>query len=135
MPADGELYTFEINDEQEMFTRPWLEGAPYPPRIHMIVGDVFQLLDDIPGEFDLAFIDANKRQYIDYYELVLPRLRHGGVLIADNTLWDGHVVDPDYAADAQTRAICAFNDYLVGDARVEQVVLPVRDGLTLVRRR
>ena len=135
MPADGELYTFEINDEQEVFTRPWLEGAPYPPRIHMIVGDVFQLLDDIPGEFDLAFIDANKRQYIDYYELVLPRLRHGGVLIADNTLWDGHVVDPEYAADPQTRAICAFNDYLVGDARVEQVVLPVRDGLTLVRRR
>ena len=135
MPKDGELYTFEINDEQEVFTRPWLEGAPYPPRIHLIVGDVFQLLDDIPGQFDLAFIDANKRQYIDYYELVLPRLRPGGVLIADNTLWDGHVVDPEYAADAQTRAICAFNDYLVADARVEQVVLPIRDGLTLVRRR
>ena len=135
MPADGELYTFEINDEQEYFTRPWLEGAPYPPRIHMIVGNVFELLDDIPGEFDLAFIDANKRQYIEYYELVLPRLRHGGLLIADNTLWDGHVVDPEYATDAQTRAICAFNDYLMNDARVEQVVLPIRDGLTLVRRR
>ena len=100
----------------------------------MIVGNVFELLDDIPGEFDLAFIDANKRQYIEYYELVLPRLRHGGVLIADNTLWDGHVVDPEYATDAQTRSICAFNDYLMNDARVEQVVLPIRDGLTLVRR-
>lgn len=132
MHDGGDIYTFECNDEQEDFTRPWLEGSPYPPRIHMVIGDVFALLDNVPGEFDMAFIDANKREYLRYYELVLPRLRPGGYLIADNTLWDGHVTDPLYDRDPQTAGIRAFNDFVAQDKRVHQIILPLRDGLTIV---
>ena len=85
--------------------------------------------------FDVAFIDANKRDYCDYFELVLPYLRPGGFLIADNTLWDGHVVDAAYDRDAQTLGIRAFNDLVAHDPRVETVILPLRDGLTLIRKR
>lgn len=133
MTEDSELVTFEINDEQEDFTRPWLENSPYPPKIQFVIGDVFERLDGIPGSFDLVFIDANKRDYLRYYELVLPRIRKGGYLIADNTLWDGHVVDPSYDHDAQTCAIRKFNDHLARDPRVRPIILPIRDGLTIAR--
>lgn len=131
----GRILTFEVNDEQEDFTRPWLEGAPYAARIEMIVGDVLQLLPAMDVTFDMAFVDGNKRQYPDYYELVLPRLRPGGFLLADNTLWDGHVVDPAYDRDAQTQGIRRFNDIVAADPRVEKVILPLRDGLTLIRKK
>ncbi len=134
MEDGSELITFEVNDEQEDFTRPWLEHAPYPPAIRFIVGDVFALLPAMQGDFDLAFIDANKREYLRYYELVLPRLRPGGFLLADNTLWDGHVTDPAYNKDPQTRAIREFNDFVAADPRVRQLILPLRDGLSLIEK-
>lgn len=147
MPDGSRLYTFEINDEQEDFTRPWLEGSPWADRIEMIIGDVTQLLPGLvqsikePGQseqiFDLAFIDANKRDYCGYYNFILPYLRPGGWLIADNTLWDGHVVDPAYARDAQTKGILAFNDLVRAEAeagRIELNLLPIRDGLTIIRK-
>lgn len=134
MEAGAELITFEVNDEQEAFTRPWLAHSPYPPTIRFIVGDVFSLLPAMPGDFDLAFIDANKREYLRYYDLVLPRLRPGGFLLADNTLWDGHVTDPSYDSDPQTRAIRDFNDFVAADPRVRQLILPLRDGLTLIEK-
>ena len=127
------LYTFEINDEQEDFTRPWLENAPYAPRIEMIVGDVFELLPAMNLHFDMVFIDANKRQYADYYELVMRFLNPGGYILADNTLWDGHVVEPEYENDAQTQGIRRFNRLVAADPRVENVILPLRDGLTVIR--
>lgn len=127
--------TYEINDEQEDFTRPWLEGSPYAARIEFVIGDVLQLLPGSGLQFDMAFIDGNKRQYVDYYELVLAHLRPGGYILADNTLWDGHVVDPAYDRDAQTLGIRRFNDVVAADERVEKVILPLRDGLTLIRRR
>lgn len=133
MPAGGEVLTFEINDEQEDFTRPWLEGAPYAARVRMVIGDVFALLPETGLVFDMAFIDANKRDYAEYYALVMRHIRPGGYILADNTLWDGHVTDPAYDRDAQTLGIRRFNDIVAADERVEKVILPLRDGLTLIR--
>lgn len=134
MAPGGVVHTFEVNDEQEEFTRPWLEGSPYPARVEMHIGDVLELLPAMDLTFDMAFIDGNKRQYSDYYELVMSRLRPGGYILADNTLWDGHVADPAYDHDAQTLGIRRFNDRVAEDGRVEKVILPLRDGLTLIRR-
>ena len=141
--ADGAvLHTVEINDEQEDFTRPWLEGSPWADKIQLHIGDALQLLDDrqMPDsplhglKFDLVFIDADKRHYTDYYEAVLPRLNEGGYILADNTLWDGHVVQNDVReSDLQTQGILAFNDHVAVDPRVEKVIMPVRDGLTIIR--
>lgn len=138
MPDGSRLYTFEINDEQEDFTRPWLECSPWADRIELIIGDITQLLPSMGiKDFDLVFMDANKRDYCDYYHLVMPYVRSGGWIIADNTLWDGHVVDPAYAHDAQTRGILAFNDLVRQEAesgRIELNILPIRDGLTIIRK-
>ena len=132
---DGHLYTFEINDEQEDFTRPWIEGAPVADKVSFIIGDAITEAPRLGITFDLAFIDGDKRTYKETYEMVLSILRPGGFILADNTLWDGHVVDHSYDRDPQTKGIETFNDYLAHDPRVEQVILPLRDGLTLIRKR
>lgn len=131
------LHTVEINDEQEDFTRPWLEGSPWADRIRFHIGDALQLLrtDALPQRFDLIYIDADKRHYADYYRAVMPRLAPGGYIIADNTLWDGHVLqDKVRTSDLQTRGIMAFNDLVASDPGVQKVILPLRDGLTLIRK-
>lgn len=133
MDEDGKVVTFEINDEQEVFTRPWLENAPYKARVEMHVGNVFELLPPMNLRIDAAFIDANKREYTEYYELLMPYTHSGTVLLADNTLWDGHVTDPAYDNDPQTAGIRRFNDHVAADPRVEQLILPERDGLTVIR--
>lgn len=130
----GMVYTFEINDEQEDFTRPWIEASPFADRIRFIIGDANIEAPKLGITFDMAFIDGDKRTYRDTYEMALTLLRPGGFILADNTLWDGHVVDHAYDRDPQTRGIETFNDYLMHDKRVEQVILPLRDGLTLIRK-
>lgn len=139
MPEGSKLYTFEINDEQEDFTRPWIEGSPWADRIQMIIGDVTELLPQLGVEtFDMVFMDANKRDYCAYYDLVMPYLRPGGWLIADNTLWDGHIIDPAYSHDAQTRGIMAFNDRMRHEAEAGHIdlnLLPIRDGLTIIHKK
>lgn len=132
----GMIHTFEINDEQEEFTRPWLEGSPYADRIRMYIGDALQLVPQLELTFDLAFVDGDKRRYLDYYDMILPRLSDGGYIIADNTLWDGHVLEEHpHASDLQTLGIKAFNDRIAQDERVEKVILPLRDGLTIIRKK
>jgi predicted O-methyltransferase YrrM len=130
----GKLYTFEINDEQEDFTRPWIEGSAVADKIEFIIGDAITEAPRLGITFDMAFIDGNKRTYRDCYEMVLAILRPGGFILADNTLWDGHVVDAAYDHDQQTQGIVSFNDYVARDTRVEKVILPLRDGLTLIRK-
>ena len=130
----GMVYTFEINDEQEDFTRPWIEGSPVADRIRFMIGDALTEAPKLGVVFDMAFIDGDKRTYLETYEMALSLLRPGGFILADNTLWDGHVVDASYSRDAQTQGIEAFNDYVLGDTRVERVILPLRDGLTLIRK-
>ena len=129
------VYTFEINDEQEDFTRPWIEGSPVADRIRFIIGDANTEAPKLGITFEMAFIDGDKRTYRDTYETVLALLRPGGFIVADNTLWDGHVVDHNYDRDPQTQGIETFNDYVMHDDRVEQVILPLRDGLTLIYKR
>lgn len=130
----GMVWTFEINDEQEDFTRPWIERSPVADKIRFIVGDALTEAPKTGVTFDMAFIDGDKRTYVETYEMVMSLLRTGGHIIADNTLWDGHVVDPAYDSDQQTLGIRRFNDHLASDPRVEKVIVPLRDGLTLIRK-
>lgn len=128
----GMVYTFEINDEQEDFTRPWIENSPVADKIRFVIGDAVKEAPRLGVEFDMAFVDGDKRTYMESYEMVLSVLRPGGFILADNTLWDGHVVDHAYDCDKQTSGIEAFNDFVASDPRVEKVMLPLRDGLTLI---
>ena len=132
---DGRLYTFEVNDEMEDFTRPWIEQSAVADKITFIIGDALDGAPRLGVEFDMVFIDGDKRAYCDYYDMALSVLRPGGFIVADNTLWDGHVTDPAYDHDQQTQGIRRFNDYVAGDPRTEQVILPMRDGLTLIRKK
>lgn len=134
LPADGHLYTIEINDEQEEFTRPWLENSAYAEKIDLLIGDALKLVPTLGVTFDMAFIDADKRHYLDYYELVLEHLNPNGYILADNTLWDGHVVEEVKEHDLQTQGIMQFNDFVAADKRVEKVILPLRDGLSIIRK-
>ena len=131
----GKLYTFEINDEQEDFTRPWIEGSAVADKITFTIGDAMQLVPKMNITFDMAFIDGDKRMYTEYFEMVLKKVRNDGFILVDNTLWDGHVVDPAYERDKQTVGIRDFNDMIARDNRVEKVILPIRDGLTLIRKK
>ena len=131
----GKVWTFEINDEMEDFTRPWIENSPVADKIDFRIGDANIEAPKLGITFDLAFVDGDKRTYVETYEMVLRLLRPGGYIIADNTLWDGHVTDPAYDHDHQTQGIRQFNDHVAQDNRVEQVIMPLRDGLTLIRKK
>ena len=131
----GKVYTFEIDDELEDFTRPWIEHSPVADRIVFAIGDAITQAPRLGIVFDLVFIDGDKRTYLPAYEMALSVLRPEGFILADNTLWDGHVLAPPRHADRQTQAILQFNDFVADDQRVERVILPLRDGLTLIRKR
>ena len=130
----GIIHTFDVNDELEPFTRQWIDGSGLGNYIDFRIGDAIEQAPQLGVTFDLAFIDGDKRTYLQTYEMVLPLLRQGGFILADNTLWDGHVVDSAYAKDQQTLGICRFNDATAQDQRIEKVILPMRDGLTLMRK-
>ena len=136
LPDGGELHTIEIDDELEDFIRTHLAQSPTGDKITLPIGDACDILGrtDI-GTFDLVFIDANKRQYCEYYDLVFDLVTPGGFIIADNTLWDGKVVEPGRKIDAQTQGILDFNDKVARDSRVEKVILPLRDGLTIIHKK
>ena len=134
LPSDGELHTIEIDDELEDFIREQLQSAPHGNKVHLHIGNAVDIIPQIEGNFDLAFIDADKRLYQQYYDMLLPRMNPGGIILADNTLWDGKVlIEQPAHNDYQTIAIKAFNDFIATDPRVEKVILPLRDGLTLIR--
>ncbi len=130
----GEVHTIESDDEMEDFIRLFIDEAPYKERIHLHLGDALTLLPSLLQRysFDLVYIDANKREYLEYYELILPHLPSGALILADNTLWDGKVIEEPTPTDAQTQSILRFNDYVQHDPRVENLILPLRDGLSLI---
>ena len=133
---DGaELHTFEVFDEIEDFTRPWIEGSPYGKYIHIHIGDALDLVPQMDVMWDLAFIDADKREYVQYYEMILPRLHKGGYILADNTLWYGRITEEVRESDLQTIGLQKFNDMVAQDDRVEKIILPLRDGLTVIRKK
>ena len=130
----GEVHTIESDDEMEDFIHEFLDGAPYADRVHLYLGDALEILPKLLEEhtFDLVYIDANKREYLDYYELIVPHLPSGALILADNTLWDGKVIEEPTPTDTQTKSILAFNEHVQHDPRVENLILPLRDGLSLI---
>lgn len=126
--------TIEIEDELEDFIMQAFDDSPCGHRIRLHIGDAIQLIPRLAAEndYDMVYLDANKRNYVDYYALLLPRLRSGAFIVADNTLWDGKVAEGTAHHDAQTAGILKFNDIVAADPRVEKVMLPLRDGLTLI---
>jgi len=129
---DAEIHTIEHNDELEDIARGWFSRSEYGHKISLHIGDALELIPGLEGMFDLVFIDADKRQYMEYFEAVLPKMPSGGFLLADNTLWSGKVLGKIAGNDAQSLAVSKFNDYLAKDSRVEKIILPVRDGLTII---
>ena len=136
---DGKLITLEHNDELEETIRHNLSRSPLGKKIELVIGDAKEILNHkshiTNHKYDLVFIDADKREYCEYLDLVYPLVRPGGFILADNTLWDGHIIDPAYDKEKQTLGLRAFNEKVAQDERLEQVILPLRDGLTLIRKR
>ena len=135
-PVTGkaELHTIEIFDELEDFINDVFSRSEHRDKLHLHIRDALEIIPTLENTWDVCFIDADKRLYNEYYDLVLPRMRKGGLIIADNTLWDGKVLDPNpKESDLQTRGLQAFNDRIAADPRVEKVILPMRDGLTMIR--
>ena len=133
LPSGGRITTCELDPRHAALAREHIAASPYADRIEVVEGPAIGTVRALPGPFDLVFVDADKRSYLDYYEAALDKLAPGGLLVADNTLWSGRVVD-DTDVSEDTRAIRAFNDAVANDPRVVCVQLPVRDGMTLVRR-
>ena len=131
----GKLVTIEHNDELEDTIRRNLAKSPLGEKIELLIGDAKEYLHgEASTLYELVFVDADKREYCAYLDLVYPLVPVGGFILADNTLWDGHIIDPAYDKDKQTLGLRAFNDKLKEDDRFEQVILPLRDGLTLIRK-
>lgn len=137
MPEGATIDTVEIDEEFSDELRGLFADSPRGDDIRLHIGDAAQILREMPaeGQYDLVLIDANKRHYSEYYELVMPRLATGGYILADNTLWGDKVVNPDTFHDPQSRGIMEFNDLVAADSRVEKIILPIRDGLTIIRKK
>ena len=134
LPENGVLDTIESDDELEEFIQKNFEQTPFNEKINILIGDALTIIPTLDKMYDLVFIDADKRDYPAYYEAILPKLRQGGFILADNTLWSGKVVEKVHQNDMQTLGILRFNDLIATDNRVEKVILPLRDGLTLIRK-
>jgi caffeoyl-CoA O-methyltransferase len=133
LPPDGRIASLDVNEETTAVARRYAEEAGVADRIDYRVGPALELLDVLDGPWDLVFIDADKENYVDYYENVLPKLAERGFIVADNVLWSGRVLED--GGDESTAAIKRFNDHVAGDDRVECLMLTVRDGMTLIRPR
>ncbi len=133
LPPDGLIVSCEVDPDHAAMARRHIETSPYPDRIEVRLGPALETVAALDGPFDLVFIDADKTNYVNYYEVVLPKLAQTGVILADNVLWSGRVLDDDDQTD-DTRAIRQFNDHVRDDPRVSCVVLTVRDGVSVIRR-
>lgn len=135
LPEGGHIDALELNDELEDLIREGWKRAGVADKIELHLGDAKETLSQLSASYDLAFIDANKREYALYYELTLPLLRRGGLIVVDDVLWDSKVYAEKPERDAQTRALVEFNESIASDLRVESVIVPLRDGLTLIRKK
>lgn len=134
MAENGKLITIDVNEELEGFVRKYIEESGLTEKIEFIIGNALEIIPELDETFDLVFIDADKEQYVDYFKLVLPKVRKGGFILADNVFWDGAVLEDDAKSDKETMGIKAFNQFVKNEERVEQVILSVRDGLMLIRK-
>lgn len=135
LKENGILITIELDDELESVARRFFIKAGLHEKIIQRIGPAMKILPSVNIMFDLIFLDADKREYIDYYNLVFDKLRKGGIIIADNTLWSGKVIRPAEEGDEQTQGIKSFNELIKNDKRVEKVIIPVRDGMTIIRKK
>ncbi len=133
LQSGGELHTIEINPELAELAMQNVKEANLDSKITIHTGDALEIIPTFAQPFDLVFMDAAKDNYIELYELVIKKIKPGGLLLADNTLWYGHVVEEKETSKKDTAAILAFNEYVRQDSRIENVLLPLRDGLTLIR--
>jgi caffeoyl-CoA O-methyltransferase len=134
LPPDGRIVTLELSDEHADFAQRHIDASPHADRVEVRRGPALDALAELDGPYDMVFIDADKPGYLGYYEAVLPKLADTGLIVVDNTLRGGAVLDPASGNDSD-RAIAAFNDHVVADDRVVATMLTVRDGVTLIRRR
>lgn len=132
---DAHLFTYDVNDELEGFTRQWINGSPYADRITYIVGDALQLAPTLGETFDLVLLDGDKRRYIDAYQMAMRVTGDEALILADNTLWSGNILDPAYDHDKQTSGVKVFNDYVAADPRVHTFILPFRDGVSIIQKK
>ena len=135
LPPEGVIDTIDCNEEIVAFQNSFFEKSPYRKQIHQNLGDAKVLIPQLEQQYDLVFLDADKRYYPEYFEMILPKLNTNGLLIADNVLWSGKVLDKIEAYDADTRALHQFNQMMAEDKRLTTVFLPLRDGLSIGRKR
>lgn len=133
MAADGVLHTIDIKDELVGFQRKYFDQSPWGKQIVQHLGLATEIIPKLVDTFDLVFIDADKENYQNYYELILPKMNRGGVILSDNVLWSGKVLEPVKDNDRSTKALMTYNEHLKNDPRIETVLLPIRDGLTVSR--
>jgi predicted O-methyltransferase YrrM len=140
LAENGKIVTIDINEELEILARKYFKKSGLEDKIDFRIGDARSIIADLNMEFDLVFIDADKEQYLEYYELALAKTRKGGFILADNVFWSGKVLNPNKRtskskkADKETKGIVAFNKYVKNDKRVEKMILPLRDGITIIRK-
>ncbi|MBU2020254.1 MAG: O-methyltransferase [Bacteroidetes bacterium] len=133
LQKNGKLITIDINEELEQKVRNYFDSSPYGPQMEIKIGQAADILPSLENDIDLVFIDADKENYPLYYELVLPKMKKGGLIVGDNVLWSGKVIEPIRDKDSSTESIIDFNQMIHDDARVENVLLPIRDGIMVAR--
>ena len=134
-PNSAKIVTIEIDDEMESFITKYLHESEFGHKIELKIGDALNLMNNYADNyFDLIFIDGNKRDYLSYYKIAIEKLKKGGIMLSDNTLWNGKIVDEKFLNDEQTKGVMQFNKHIKNDKRIEKVILPIRDGLTIIRK-
>ena len=134
LQSGGKLHTIDINDELEGFAAPFFKKAGFENEIITYFGNALEIIPQLDEEFDLVFIDADKREYLEYYKILFAKVKKGGYIIADNIFWDGNILKPTDQHDAYTKGIVTFNTFVHNDERVENVIFPIRDGLMVLRK-
>lgn len=135
LQVEGEIHTIDINEELEDFQRKYFDKSGYGTQIHQHLGSAIDILPTLDKTFDLVFIDADKPNYVNYFHLIIDKLKPGGIILSDNVLWHGKVIEPLNDKDTSTKAVLEFNTLLKNDDRIETVLLPIRDGLTISRKK
>lgn len=134
LQKDGELHTIDINEELADFQRKYFDASDYSEQIHQYIGDALKIIPTLDRTFDVVFIDADKENYVHYFHLVIDKLKPGGIILSDNVLWSGKVLEPLKKDDISTKEILEYNRLLKNDKRIETLMLPIRDGLTVSRK-
>jgi predicted O-methyltransferase YrrM len=133
MQENGQLHTIDIKEELETIQRKYFDKSPWGSQISQHLGEAIDIIPTLELKFDLVFIDADKENYLNYFELILPKMNKGGIILSDNVLWSGKVLEPLQKNDSSTKVLLEYNELLKNDTRVETVLLPIRDGLTVSR--